>query len=192
MTPNTGFVQEMTAFIPTLRAFGRSLCMNASMADDLVQETMLRAWNHRAKFQPGSNMKAWLLTVLRNQYYSELRYKKFEVEDPDGAYAAGITVQPRHEAELELEALTRALQELPDERREALLLVCAGGLSYKQAAEICNCAVGTIKSRIARGRDHLAALLTGKTRSRSFEPSTLHERRSRAPTELSKQLGLSH
>jgi len=157
----------MSALIPTLRAFGRSLCMDPTLADDLVQETMLKAWSHRAKFQPGSNMKAWLLTVLRNQYYSELRYRKFEVEDPDDQYAAMMSVQPQHEAELELEALTRALHTLPDERREALLLVCANGLSYKQAAEVCNCAVGTIKSRIARGRDHLTAMMGGKSRSKT-------------------------
>src|SRR5262245_35886303 len=159
MTSSPSFLQEMTALIPTLRAFGRSLCMNATLADDLTQEAMLKAWSHRHHFQPGSNMKAWLLTILRNQYYSELRCRKFEVEDPNDEYAAAIAVQPEHEAELELEELTRALSTLPPERREALLLVCAKGLSYKQAAEICHCAVGTIKSRIARARDHLVAIL---------------------------------
>ena len=159
MTSTTSFLQEMTALIPTLRAFGRSLCMDATLADDLAQETMLKAWSHRDHFQPGSNMKAWLLTILRNQYYSELRCRKYEVEDPNDEHAAGIAVQPEHEAELELADLTRALNTLPDERREALLLVCANGLSYKQAADICQCAVGTIKSRIARARDHLVALL---------------------------------
>jgi len=192
MNPNSSFVQEMTAFIPTLRAFGRSLCMNVTLADDLVQETMLRAWNNRAKFQPGSNMKAWLLTVLRNQYYSELRYKKFEVEDPDGQYAAGLSAQPKHEAELELEELARALRTLPDERREALLLVCADGLSYKQAAEICNCAVGTIKSRIARGRDHLTATLGGKIRSRDYLRPEGMGPNSRSPADLPNELWLSH
>jgi RNA polymerase sigma-70 factor (ECF subfamily) len=159
MNSSSSFLQEMTALIPTLRAFGRSLCMDATLADDLAQETMLKALSHRDHFQPGSNMKAWLLTILRNQYYSELRCRKFEVEDPDDEHASGIAVQPEHEVELELEDLTRALSTLPSERREALLLVCAGGLSYKQAADVCNCAVGTIKSRIARARDHLVALL---------------------------------
>src|SRR5215831_2985001 len=173
MTSSKSFLQEMSELIPTLRAFGRSLCMNPTLADDLVQETMLKAWSHRDDFRPGSNMKAWLLTVLRNQYYSELRYRKFEVEDPDDTYAASLSVQPEHEGELELESLTRALQSLPNERREALLLVCAGGLSYKQAAEVCHCAVGTIKSRIARGRDDLTSLLdSSRSRSRARSQST--------------------
>ena len=153
------FLTELTALIPTLRAFGRSLCLDATLADDLAQETMLKAWSHRDHFQPGSNMKAWLLTILRNQYYSELRCRKFEVEDPDDEHATNIAVQPEHEVALELSDLSRALKTLPVERREALLLVCAGGLSYKQAAAICHCAVGTIKSRIARARDHLINLL---------------------------------
>jgi RNA polymerase sigma-70 factor (ECF subfamily) len=156
---SNSFLQELTALIPTLRAFGRSLCLDATLADDLAQETMLKAWSHREQYQPGSNMKAWLLTILRNQYYSELRCRKFEVEDPDDEYASNIAVQPEHEVALELQDLSRALKTLPTERREALLLVCAGGLSYKQAAEICHCAVGTIKSRIARARDHLVDLL---------------------------------
>jgi RNA polymerase sigma-70 factor (ECF subfamily) len=153
------FLQEMTTIVPTLRAFGRSLCSNKSWADDLVQETMLKAWCGRDKFQSGSNMKAWLLTILRNQYYSELRHRKYEIEDPNDEHAARIAVPPEHEAVAELEALTHGLKTLPNEQREALLLVCASGLSYKQTAVICNCAVGTIKSRIARARDHLVTVL---------------------------------
>lgn len=192
MSSSDTFLQEMSALIPTLRAFGRSLCMNATLADDLVQETMLKAWSHRGKFQPGSNMKAWLLTVLRNQYYSELRYKKFEVEDPDDLHAASMAVQPQHEVELELEALTRALHTLPDERREALLLVCASGLSYKQAAEVCNCAVGTIKSRIARGRDHLTAMLDGTSRSKTHGAMAPSARRMQTNAGAEKALGVAH
>lgn len=153
------FLQEMTALLPTLRAFARSLCADAAWADDLVQDTMLKAWNSREQYQPDSNMRAWLLTILRNSFYSELRHRKFEVEDPNDHYAARITVPPEHEAVSEIEALTHALRGLPDEQREALLLVCASGLSYKQAAVICNCAVGTIKSRIARARDYLIDVL---------------------------------
>jgi RNA polymerase sigma-70 factor (ECF subfamily) len=165
MDSSSAFLREMTALLPTLRAFGRSLCANATLADDLVQETMLKAWNCRDRFQPGSNMKAWLLTILRNRYYSELRHRKFEVEDPDDMYASMLSVQPEFEAQSELEALGRALKELPTEQREALLLVSAGGLSYREAAELCKCAVGTIKSRIARGRDQLVALLDLEDRS---------------------------
>jgi RNA polymerase sigma-70 factor, ECF subfamily len=153
------FLQEMTGLLPSLRVFARSLCGDATWADDLVQDTLLKAWNSREQYQPDSNMRAWLLTILRNSFYSELRHRKFEVEDPDDKLAASITVRPEHEAASEIEALTHALRELPNKQREALLLVCASGLSYKQAAAISNCAVGTIKSRIARARDHLVEAL---------------------------------
>jgi len=159
MKPSNAFLQQVLALVPVLRAFGRSLCADANLAEDLVQDTILKAWDNRARFQWGSNMKAWLLTILRNRYYSELRHRRFEVEDPDGKHAAGLTVQPDHEVASEVDALSRALDELRDEQRQALLLVFAGGLSYTQAASVCNCAVGTIKSRIARGRDHLSELL---------------------------------
>ena len=153
------FLQQVIALAPTMRAFGRSLCADAALTEDLVQDTILKAWDNRARFEMGSNLKAWLLTILRNRYYSELRHRQFEVEDPEGKHAAGLAVQPEHEVTAEVDALSRALDELRDEQRQALLLVFAGGLSYAQAAAMCNCAVGTIKSRIARGRDHLAALL---------------------------------
>jgi RNA polymerase sigma-70 factor (ECF subfamily) len=159
MNSSNDFVDALTALIPVLRVFARSLCANAAWADDLVQETMIKAWSCRDQFQPESNMKAWMLTILRNHYYSELRHRKFEIEDPDDEYAAGLSVPPEHEAISEVEALYGALRALPHEQREALLLVCANGLSYKQTAEICSCAVGTIKSRIARARDRLMALL---------------------------------
>jgi RNA polymerase sigma-70 factor (ECF subfamily) len=162
MSSSKEFLSEMTSLVPALRAFGISLCANKSWADDLVQETLLRAWNSCDRFQIGSNMKAWLLTILRNQYYSELRHRKFEVEDPNDEHAARISVPPEHEAASELEALKLALTVLPVEQREALLLVCASGLSYKQAAVICRCAVGTIKSRIARARDHLTEFLAAE------------------------------
>ncbi len=126
---------------------------------------MLKAWSNRNQFQVGSNLKAWLFTILRNQYYSELRHRKFEVEDPDGVCAATLSVAPDHDQKLELQDLSRALGQLPEDQREALLLVCASGLSYEQAAQVCDCAVGTIKSRIARGRDRLVVLL-GEASSR--------------------------
>jgi RNA polymerase sigma-70 factor (ECF subfamily) len=159
MQSSNVFLQQVIALAPTMRAFGRSLCADAALTEDLVQDTILKAWDNRARFEMGSNLKAWLLTILRNRYYSELRHRQFEVEDPEGKHAAGLAVQPEHELTAEMDALSRALDELRDEQRQALLLVFAGGLSYAQAAAMCNCAVGTIKSRIARGRDHLAALL---------------------------------
>jgi RNA polymerase sigma-70 factor (ECF subfamily) len=159
MTGQDKFLDQVTALLPALRAFGRSLCGDPARADDLVQDTVLKAWTNREQFQSGSNLKAWLFTILRNCYYSELRHRKFEIEDPEGVCAAQVAVAPDHDAKLHLRDLSRALQELPPDQREALILVCATGLSYEEAADVCQVAVGTIKSRIARARDRLIELL---------------------------------
>jgi RNA polymerase sigma-70 factor (ECF subfamily) len=159
MDAHDPFLDQVTALLPALRAFGRSLCGDPARADDLVQDTVLKAWTNRNQFQSGSNLKAWLFTILRNCYYSELRHRKFEVEDPEGVCAAQLSVAPVHDARLHLRDLNRALQELPHDQREALVLVCATGLSYEEAADVCQVAVGTIKSRIARARDRLIELL---------------------------------
>ena len=167
MTGQDKFLDQVTALLPALRAFGRSLCGDPARADDLVQDTVLKAWTNREQFQSGSNLKAWLFTILRNCYYSELRHRKFEIEDPEGVCAAQVAVAPDHDAKLHLRDLSRALQELPPDQREALILVGASGFSYEEAAEICGCAVGTIKSRVARGRVALEQLLSsGKLPSR--------------------------
>jgi RNA polymerase sigma-70 factor (ECF subfamily) len=159
MAGSDPFLDQVTALLPAMRAFGRSLCGDPARADDLVQDTVLKAWTNREQFQSGSNLKAWLFTILRNCYYSELRHRKFEVEDPEGVCAAQLAVAPMHDARLHLRDLNRALQELPHDQREALILVCATGLSYEEAADVCQVAVGTIKSRIARARDRLVDLL---------------------------------
>jgi RNA polymerase sigma-70 factor (ECF subfamily) len=159
MTGHDKFLEQVTALLPALRAFGRSLCGDPARADDLVQDTVLKAWTNREQFQSGSNLKAWLFTILRNCYYSELRHRKFEIEDPDGVCAGQVAVAPDHDAKLHLRDLSRALQQLPIDQREALILVCATGLSYEEAADVCQVAVGTIKSRIARARDRLVELL---------------------------------
>lgn len=185
MDQTSEFVSQLTAALPALRAFGRSLCGDSSRADDLVQETMLKAWSARGRFQDGSNFKAWLFTILRNCYYSELRHRKFEVEDPEGELAAKISVPPEHELKLEVRDVSRALQLLPDDQREALILVCSTGLSYEEAANICACAVGTIKSRIARGRDKLIEILSGP-RAGSLSDSQNQQVRSTVDEALSK------
>lgn len=159
MSGNDRFLDQVTAMLPALRAFGRSLCGDMARADDLVQDTVLKAWTNREQFQSGSNLKAWLFTILRNCYYSELRHRKFEVEDPEGICAAQVAIAPDHDLKLHLRDLSNALQLLPPDQREALILVCATGLSYEETAEVCGCAVGTIKSRIARARDRLVELL---------------------------------
>jgi RNA polymerase sigma-70 factor (ECF subfamily) len=151
--------QQMLALAPNLRAFALSICGSADKADDLVQETMLRAITRIDSFQPGTNLGAWLTTILRNCFLSELRKRRYEVEDADGAYAHALRAAPEQESALEFKELRAALREIPFNQREALLLVGAAGLSYEDTATICQATTGTIKSRINRARSRLAALL---------------------------------
>ncbi len=150
----------MLAAVPSLRAFGISLCGNVDRADDLVQETLLRALANIDSFQPGTNMSAWLFTILRNLFRSEYRKRRREVEDADGSYAETLKSQPEQTSKVEFEEFRAALSKLPDDQREALILVGASGFSYEEAAEICGCAVGTIKSRVNRARTRLSNLLS--------------------------------
>ena len=145
--------------VPSLRAFAISLCGNVDRADDLVQETLLRALANIHSFQPGTNMPAWLFTILRNLFRSDYRKRRREVEDADGNYAKTLKTQPAQNAHLEFEEFRVALEKLPQDQREALILVGASGFSYEDAAAICGCAVGTIKSRVNRARSKLSALL---------------------------------
>jgi RNA polymerase sigma-70 factor, ECF subfamily len=156
---DTSLRDAMLKSTPHLRAFAISLTNNVDRADDLVQETLMRAIANIARFQPGTNMQAWLFTILRNLFHSEYRKRRREVEDADGKYAATLAVQPAQGAHLDFEDMQRALTRLPADQREALLLVGASGFSYEQAADICGCAVGTIKSRVNRARNRLAELL---------------------------------
>jgi RNA polymerase sigma-70 factor (ECF subfamily) len=147
------------AEIGSLRAFAVSLCGDKERADDLVQETLFKAWNHLDSFKEGTNLKAWLFTILRNTYFSERRKQRREVEDADGAYAARLATQPAQHGHMEMQDFRAALSQLPDDQREALVLVGAAGFSYEEAAEISGCAVGTIKSRVNRARNRLADTL---------------------------------
>jgi RNA polymerase sigma-70 factor (ECF subfamily) len=147
------------AAVPSLRAFAISLCGNVDRADDLVQETLLRALANIDSFQPGSNMPAWLFTILRNLFRSEYRKRRREVEDADGSYAASLKSQPEQTSRVEFEEFRTALGKLPPDQREALVLVGASGFSYEEAAEICGCAVGTIKSRVNRARSRLTDMM---------------------------------
>src|SRR5205823_13092285 len=134
---------DILASVPSLRAFAISLCGNVDRADDLVQETLLRALANIDSFQPGSNMPAWLFTILRNLFRSEYRKRRREVEDADGSYAESLKSQPEQQSRVEFEEFRVALAKLPQDQREALLLVGASGFSYEEAAAICSCAVGT-------------------------------------------------
>ncbi|HSY08650.1 MAG TPA: sigma-70 family RNA polymerase sigma factor [Steroidobacteraceae bacterium] len=150
---------EMVALMPQMHNFARSLCRDAVRAADLVQEALLRALSNVERFQPGTNLKAWLFTILRNEHYSQLRRQKFEAVGMDTANLPEPSVLPEHDGEIELRELNSALSTLPTGQRTALLLVSASGLSYEEAAAICGCAVGTIKSRVARAREMLVELL---------------------------------
>jgi len=151
--------QQILDTIPSLRAFAISLCGNVDRADDLVQETMVRAIANIDSFQPGTNMSAWLFTILRNHFRSEYRKRRREVEDTDGHYADSLKSQPEQHGHIEFREFRQALAQLPSDQREALILVGASGFSYEEAAHICDCAVGTIKSRVNRARNRLAEIL---------------------------------
>jgi RNA polymerase sigma-70 factor (ECF subfamily) len=150
---------ELLAAVPGLRAFALSLTGNGDLADDLVQETLVKAWMNFDTFQQGTNLRAWLFTILRNHFYSEMRKKKREVEDADGALSASLAVHPPQDGHMDMVDFRRALLVLPDDQREALILVGASGFAYEEAAEICGVAVGTIKSRVSRARGKLAQVL---------------------------------
>ncbi len=166
--------KAMLALIPNLRAFAVSLCGDMERADDLVQETLLKAWNHIDSFQEGTNLRAWLFTILRNTYFSECRRRRREVEDRDGSKANELSVHPGQQGYLDLQDFRRALAELPPDQREALVLVGAAGFSYEEAANVSGCAVGTIKSRVNRARAKLVEML-GVTSAHEFGPDSATE-----------------
>lgn len=151
---------DLLSVIPNLRAFAVSLCGNLDRADDLVQETLVKAWSNIGTFVEGTNLRAWLFTILRNIYYSEFRKRRREVADPDGAFAAKLATAPAQSGHMDLLDFRAALQQLPSDQREALILIGASGLSYEEAAGICGCAIGTMKSRVNRARSHLAEMLS--------------------------------
>ncbi len=157
--PSPSLRAELTQAIPNLRAFAMSLCGDPTRADDLVQETLLKAWGHHASFQEGTNLKAWLFTILRNLFFSQHRKRRREVEDADGHLSAQLAVHPEQLGHMDFEDFRIALQELPTDQREALILIGAEGFSYEEAAIISGCAVGTIKSRVNRARSRLTELL---------------------------------
>lgn len=150
---------DMLNAIPKLKAFAVSLCRNAERADDLVQETLLRACANFAQYRPGTNMVPWLATILRNQFYTEYRKHRREIADVDGVHAATLISPAEQIGHVEYKDLHRALDTLPQEMREAIVMVGAWGLSYEEAARTQNCPVGTIKSRVHRARTCLASML---------------------------------
>jgi len=169
------FKRELTEVVPHLRAFARGLCGRSDMADDLVQETMLKAWAAQERFEPGTSMRAWTFVILRNAYLTDMRRNRFCGEYDEGVAERILTAPAGQEEPIHLSDMHRALLTLPPERREALLLVGAGGFSYEEAANICDCAVGTIKSRVGRARSTLNAMLAeGNIPQRSNEDAVAH------------------
>ena len=153
------FQQDLVALVPQMRAFARSLTGDAAQADDLAQDTLMKAWRNRTGFQTGTNMKAWVFMILRNQFYSDRRRSwRSTPLDPEVAERS-LIANDNPTATLELDDLRQALNQLPATQREALILVGAGGLAYEEAAVICGCPVGTVKSRVSRARAALEALL---------------------------------
>jgi RNA polymerase sigma-70 factor, ECF subfamily len=175
--PNPGrlddaaFKAELVALIPHLRAFARSLSGAAASGDDLAQEALIKAWSARASYQMGTNMKAWTFMILRNQFFSERRRAWRRVQLDQEAAERTLVAVDDPSAALALDDLRMALAMLPAEQREALVLVGAGGFAYEEAAEICGCAVGTVKSRVSRARRGLHAILESGDFDRDGHPA---------------------
>ncbi len=170
-TDDERFRKELVTLIPHLRAFARTLCGNATAADDLAQDAMLKAWDARASYQMGTNMKAWTFMILRNQFYSEKRRSWRQTQLDQEAAERTLMAIDDPSAPLALDELRQALKTLPDEQREALVLVGAGGFAYEEAAEICGCAVGTVKSRVSRARRAVQASLEAGAYERDGTPA---------------------
>jgi RNA polymerase sigma-70 factor, ECF subfamily len=154
-----GFKNELVALMPRLRGYAMALTGSASEADDLVQDTLVRAWRFRDSFQDGSNLKAWVCKILRNTFYTGAVAKRNTVQDVEGKFAARLACDPDQEWRLQYSELMEALGALTQDARDSLLMVVAGGLSYEEAAEIAGCPVGTMKSRVNRAREHLAEMV---------------------------------
>ncbi|QCK85067.1 sigma-70 family RNA polymerase sigma factor [Phreatobacter aquaticus] len=154
------FRDGLIAEIPNLRAFATSLSGSMQLADDLVQDTLLKAWSNVDKFTPGTSLRAWLFTILRNTYFSLYRKRGREIQDSEGTYTERLATHGSQESHLDLADFRKALATLPEEQREALIMVGASGLSYEETADICGIAVGTVKSRVNRARAKLAEILS--------------------------------
>lgn len=159
LDPDQTFKRDLLNALPHLRAFARGLSGRSDLADDLVQETAIKAWSARARFTPGTNFRAWTFAILRNHYLSELRRSRYQSDYDSEAAERLLVIEAEQEEGIHLSDMEAALQKISADRREALLLVGAGGFTYEEAAAISGCAVGTMKSRVARARAELARLL---------------------------------
>ena len=152
------FQKQLLAAAPALQRFAISLARERATAEDLVQETLLRAWKNRSSYQHGTNLEAWTFTILRNRFYSDRR-KAREVPDEDGSYAARLISLPEQAGRLDLQDVQAALNRLAPMMRDALMLVTVSNMSYEEVAAVLGCQIGTVKSRVWRARDHLTRIL---------------------------------
>lgn len=176
------FGDQLIAQMPYLRAFAISLCGSYTLADDLVQDTLVKAWSHADSFQPGTNFRAWLVTILRNTYFSDYRKRAREVQDSDGVLAEQIPVKGGQESKVALSDVQKALNKLAPEHREILLMIGITELSYEETAQICNVAIGTVKSRLNRARAKLAENLGLATLREIDSDATASDVAARQPT----------
>ena len=165
------FKRDLVALIPHLRAFARTLCGDAAAADDLAQDAVMKAWDARSSFQMGTNMKAWTFMILRNQFYSEKRRSWRSTQLDQEAAERTLVAVDDPESPVALDEMRLAMKMLPEEQREALILVGAGGFAYEEAADICGCAVGTVKSRVSRARRALHGILAQGAYDRDGSPA---------------------
>ena len=156
---NSPFKDEVVRLIPQLRAYATALTRSRSEADDLVQDALMRAWSYRATFQPDAQLKPWLFKILRSSFYTDIAKRRLTVQDVDGQFAASLTCSAEQEWRVEYSEMLEALDTLSRDAREAVLLVLATGLTYEEAAQVCGCPIGTMKSRVNRAREQLALLL---------------------------------
>jgi RNA polymerase sigma-70 factor (ECF subfamily) len=173
-SPKDPMRDAFVASIAHLRAFAVSLCRDPQRADDLVQETLVKGWQARESFEAGTNLKAWLFTILRNNYFSELRRRNQVLVESNGESVERLSQRPAQPGHLDLQDFAAALDRLEPAQREALILVAAEGFTYEEAAQICGCAVGTIKSRVHRARNRLAALLQVSA-AEEYGPDAVYE-----------------
>ncbi len=160
-SPSQSLRDALVQSIPSLRAFAISLCHNRTEADDLVQETLIKAWNGLNSFEEGTNLKAWLFKILRNNFYNDLRKQRQRNDYARSTDELQFIVPPAQDKKLEFADLVEGLRVLPADQREALILVTVENMSYEEAAAICECPIGTIKSRVNRARARLEALMQG-------------------------------
>jgi RNA polymerase sigma-70 factor, ECF subfamily len=155
------FHEHLVAIIPQLRSFARGLCGNRDLADDLAQDAMTRAWAARQSFEPGTNFRAWMFMILRNQFYTTIKKNaRIVLSEPEFIERA-LTIEAAQQDRINVADVAAALQKLPSQQREALMLIGANEVTYEEAAEIMGCAIGTVKSRVARARSALALLVDG-------------------------------